>query len=175
MTHRNPNPRRRPAWRRSILSAAALCAIAAPALAHVAAEPRQAAAGAYQVITFRVGHGCGPAATTALRVELPLALGSARPRPKPGWKLSLERDGERVTAVIWSGELPGDQFDEFAILARLPGQAGPLYFPTVQTCGAQQARWTEIPGDGGVAGSLAHPAPVLLVTSPQGVAEAHSH
>lgn len=160
---------------RPLLPAVVLMLLASPALAHVAAEPRQAPAGAYQVIAFRVGHGCGKAATTALRIELPAGLASARPQPKPGWTLKIERDGDRPTAIVWTGDLPGDQFDEFAILAKLPDQPGPLYFPAIQTCGADQAPWNQIPDPGDVPRSLDRPAPSLLVTPPAGAAETHHH
>jgi uncharacterized protein YcnI len=158
-----------------VLLATALLSAAGPALAHVAAEPRQAPAGAYQVIAFRVGHGCGKAATTALRIELPAGLASARPQPKPGWTLKIERDGDRPTAMVWTGELPGDQFDEFSILAKLPDQSGPLYFPAIQTCGADEAQWNQVPDPGEAAGSLDHPAPSLLVTPAAGAPEPHHH
>jgi uncharacterized protein YcnI len=158
---------------RALLPAAILLLAAAPAFAHVSAEPRQAPAGAYQAITFRVGHGCGKAATTALRIELPPGLASARPQPKPGWTLKIEKDGERPTAIVWSGDLPGDQFDEFAILTKLPDQAGPLYFPAIQSCGADEAAWTEVPDPDASTAALKSPAPSLMVTPAQGAPEHH--
>jgi uncharacterized protein YcnI len=160
---------------RSFVPAALLLLTAAPTLAHVAAEPRQAPAGAYQVIAFRVGHGCGKSATTALRIELPAGLASARPQPKPGWTLKIERDGDQPTAIVWTGNLLGDQFDEFAILTKLPDQPGPLYFPAIQTCGDDEAAWNQIPDPGDAPASLDHPAPSLLVTPPTGAAETHHH
>lgn len=158
---------------RSLLPALLLAA--GPALAHVSAEPRQAPAGAYQPVTFRVGHGCGKAATTALRIELPPGLASARPQPKPGWTLKIEKDGEIPTAITWTGDLPSDQFDEFAILAKLPHQTGPLYFPAIQTCGTETAAWNQVPEAGDTPAALDHPAPSLMVTPPVGAAETHHH
>lgn len=156
-----------------LLPGLALAALASPALAHVSAEPAQAPAGSYQVIRLRIGHGCDGKATTGLKVELPPALGSARPQPKPGWTLRIEREGEQVTAIAWAGDLPADQFDEFAILVKLPAQPGPLHLPTTQACGADEAQWTEIPDPGD--GKLSHPAPTILVTPAQGAAETHHH
>lgn len=102
----------------------------------------------------------------------PQGLASARPQPKPGWTLSVEQDAERVTALVWLGELPADQFDEFAVLAKLPAEPGVLYFPTVQTCGGEESQWTEIP-DPGEAG-LSHPAPSVRVLPAAG-SETHQH
>lgn len=154
------------------LLAIALLGLAPPATAHVVAAPGSATAGAYQPVSFRVGHGCGTAATTAVRVEIPPEMVSARPQPKPGWGLELEKQDGRVSAVTWRGDLPDDQFDEFAILFKLPESPGALYFPTVQSCGAQESQWTEVPSPGEPA---SHPAPSLNVTPKAAKAEAHHH
>ena len=89
--------------------------------------------------------------------------------------LTIEREGDQPTAIVWTGNLPGEQFDEFAILTKLPDQAGPLYFPAIQTCGADEAQWNQIPDPGDAPASLDHPAPSLLVTPAQGAAETHHH
>lgn len=159
--------------RKSLPPLLAALALASPAFAHVSAEPAKASAGAYQVVRFRVGHGCGKAATTALRIELPPQLASARPQPKPGWDLRIERDGDRVAAIAWTGELPDEQFDDFAILARLPAEPGQLYFPAVQTCGSEEQQWTGVPDPGET--GLSHPAPTILVTPAEAAAETHHH
>lgn len=157
---------------KSLLTCAAVFC-ATPALAHVSVDPGEARAGAYQVLRFRVGHGCGDAATTTLRIETPQGLASARPQPKPGWTLTIESDGERVAALVWRGGLPADQFDEFAVLAKLPAAAGVLYFPVVQTCGSEESQWTEIPDPGET--GLSHPAPMLRVLPAGARAETHQH
>lgn len=157
---------------KSLLTGAAVFC-ATPALAHVSVDPGEARASAYQVLRFRVGHGCGNAATTTLRIETPQGLASARPQPKPGWTLTIETDDERVAALVWRGVLPADQFDEFAVLAKLPAAAGVLYFPVVQTCGSEESQWTEIPDPGET--GLSHPAPMLRVLPTGARAETHQH
>jgi uncharacterized protein YcnI len=150
---------------RSLSAAIAFAAAPLLAHAHVAASPGAAPAGSYAAVAFRVGHGCGGGqATTSVRIELPEGLGSARPQPKTGWTLAIERDGERVTAVTWTGLLPDEQFDDFSVLLNLPKAPGVLYFPALQTCGETQSQWTEIPGAAGEA--LGRPAPLLRVTAP---------
>jgi uncharacterized protein YcnI len=147
------------------LAASAACS----AQAHVTIEPREAPAGSTQVVRLRVGHGCHESgATTALRVKLPAGVASARPQPKPGWSLSIEHGASgAVTAVTWTGLLPGDQFDDFALLVRLPAVEGPVYFPAVQTCGREEERWMDTPEPGAETRALAHPAPsVRLGTAP---------
>jgi uncharacterized protein YcnI len=140
----------------------ALCAGAAQA--HIGADPGEAAAGGYQPVRFRVGHGCSEAeATTALRIAVPPSVVSVKAQPKPGWTLAFERDPKtpgKIAAVTWRGRLAPDEFDEFALFLHLPPEAGTLYFPAVQTCGASVVRWDEIPA-GGESARPAHPAPAL--------------
>jgi uncharacterized protein YcnI len=155
-----------------------LTLLAGAAQAHISASPGQATSGSYQVVRFTVGHGCSETrATTAVRIEMPEGVPSARPQPKPGWALTIERASPAadaaVTAVTWRGRLPADQFDEFAVMFHLPAAEGPLYFPTVQTCDGDEAQWTEIP-DPGDAARPERPAPMLTLT-PAGAPEAGHH
>jgi len=148
---------------------------AGAAQAHISADPREAPAGGYQAVRFRVGHGChDTAATTAVRIEMPAGLKAARPQPKPGWALAIERDATgTVTAVTWQGRLPADEFDEFAVYLRAPDAPGVLYFPTMQTCGSEAEQWTEISAPGAAA-RLSHPAPSLRLT-PTAPETGHHH
>lgn len=147
---------------RSIALAGGLL-VATAADAHVSLQPATAAAGGYQVLRFGVGHGCDGKATTALRIDIPAGMSTARPQPKPGWTLRVETgpDGA-VSAIVWRGRLPADRFDEFLILAKLPAKEGPLAFPATQSCGNVETRWEEdvVPG----ADRPKHPAPTLILT-----------
>lgn len=163
------------------LMAAAIIGWAGAAQAHVSADPAMAEAGAYQVVRFRVGHGCDDSqATTGLRIEIPPGVAAARPQPKTGWSLEIESgqgpDGKSaVRAITWRGRLPADQFDEFAVLFHLPATSGPLYFPAVQTCGPQENRWTEIPDPGGSRPPSSRPAPVLHLMPAAAPSSGHQH
>ena len=151
-----------------IIALLALAAAAAPSLAaaHVVAAPGEAKAGSYSAIAFRVGHACAAGdATLKLRVEVPEGVASARPQPKPGWTIAIEKDGEKVTAVTWTGRLPDDQFDDFALLMKLPSQPGSLVFPTIQTCEKGESQWTEIPDAERPGEKLTRPAPTVRLTS----------
>lgn len=138
-----------------------------PALAHVVAAPGEAKAGSYSAIAFRVGHACGAGDTTLkLRVEIPDAVASARPQPKTGWTIDVEKEGDRATAVTWTGRLPDDQFDDFALLMKLPpltekAGAGSLVFPVIQTCEKGESQWTEIPDPERPGEKLTRPAPTV--------------
>jgi len=147
--------------------------VAAPASAHVSVQPASAVAGAYQVLRFGVGHGCGDkAATTALRLEIPAGVSVARPQPKPGWTLEIVRSGEAVSAIVWRGSLPPDQFDEFVVLTKLPAAGGPLAFPAIQACGAGENRWVETQSPGGPRPKFPAPTVTLVPAAPEG---GHDH
>jgi uncharacterized protein YcnI len=134
----------------------------APAFAHVVAAPGEAKAGSYSAIAFRVGHACGAGDTTLkLRVEIPDGVASARPQPKPGWTIDIEKSGDRATAVTWTGRLPDDQFDDFALLMKLPAQPGQLVFPAIQSCEKAESQWTEIADPERPDEKLTRPAPTV--------------
>jgi uncharacterized protein YcnI len=151
---------------RVFAAAVLLCVAAAPASAHVTLAESSAKAGSSTVATFRVTHGCDGSPTTALRIAVPSGIPSAHPQPKPGWTLAIDHDGDRVTAITWSGgNLPSDEFDEFAVMLKLPKDAGTLVFPATQTCEKGVAQWNEVPQPGQDAHALKNPAPVLSVTA----------
>lgn len=157
------------------LSALAFAALALPAAAHIVLAEPSARPGAYYAGFFRVSHGCGASPTTALRIEIPASILMAKPQPKPGWAVTVEKaplpkpvaaeggtmQTERVAAITWTGRLGSDEFDQFGLMVKLPADAGPLYFPAIQTCEAGQARWTDIPAPGQAWHDVPHPAPVL--------------
>jgi len=134
---------------------------AGPALAHIALAETQARAGSYHVVVFRVGHGCGELPTVRIRISIPAGIAIARPQPKPGWALSIAKTAERVTAIEWTGRLEADQFDQFAVMLKLPSEPGRLYFPTVQRCVAGENDWTMVPAAGQSDRGLKAPAPML--------------
>src|SRR4051794_17763265 len=160
---------------RGIVVVAAL-AWATSASAHITLEAGEAPAWSYFKAVFRVGHGCAGSPTIRLRFRMPEGMTSVKPQPKPGWKVDTVRaplaqpidDGEggriteAVSEVVWSdGRLPNDQFDEFAILMRLPNRAGDtIYFPVIQECEKGVHRWIEIPAAGKAAEGR-EPAPAL--------------
>jgi len=126
-----------------LLLAVAGCAAAAPAFAHVVLHAPSAPAGGSYKAVFQVTHGCGASATRQLIVDVPAAVPSARPMPKPGWKLELERAGERVTRITWTArgddKLPSAFYDEFVLVARMPAFPARVYWPWCR-CAMKAAR-----------------------------------
>ncbi|WP_045389328.1 copper chaperone PCu(A)C [Falsirhodobacter sp. alg1] len=117
----------------------------APAFAHVSFDQSEAPAGASTVLKLRVPHGCDGAATTGLHVEVPEGVSMVKPMPKPGWTVETEMDGDRVSAITWSGgSLPDAYYDEFGLRASvedLPARTQ-LAFQTTQMCGDATEEWT---------------------------------
>ncbi|HEY7979726.1 MAG TPA: YcnI family protein [Rhizomicrobium sp.] len=143
---------------RAELVFAFLLAAAAPASAHVTLAQPSAKAGSHSVVTFQVGHGCADSPTTALRIEIPENVTLANPQPKSGWALTIDHTAKHVSAITWSGgSLPADEFDEFAVMMKLPANAETVTFPTTQTCAKGAEHWTEAKGS-------THPAPMLTLT-----------
>ena len=154
----------------------ALACGSAPIAAHITLNEPVAEAGSYYVGFLRVSHGCGGSPTITVRVEIPPSITGAKPQPKPGWTIKIEKmalatpiKGEggdvrdRVSAITWTGRLEADEFDQFGLLLKLPAQPGLLYFPTVQRCETGENDWTMIPAAGQPWHSVKSPAPVLDV------------
>ena len=122
----------------------AVLALASPgaAVSHIVTTPDSVVAGSHAQVGFRVGHGCGGEATTAIRIELPAGVES-RARAVPGWTLAMEKSKDgRTTAVTWRGRLPDSEFQLFELLFTAPDRTGPLTFPTLQRCGAKESKWS---------------------------------
>lgn len=113
---------------------------------------------------FRVSHGCENTGTISLRIEIPAGVEVIRAEPEQGWKVSTQRKGANIAAVVFSyGYLPPKARGHFGILMRTPDKAGTVYFPTVQSCEKGENRWTEIPTAGQDWHDVPHPAPVLNI------------
>lgn len=169
-----------------LMLAIAAAALAPSAQAHVTLEQTSAPVGAYQKLTFRVGHGCDGSATKALTVMLPESVIGAKPMPKAGWKITtvdgklsvpVASHGKSITSAVrevsWKGgPLPDSYFDEFTVQVKLPEEAGKLYFKVVQQCEKGSVAWDELPGEAGA--KLKAPAPMLEVVG-GGMTMMHQH
>lgn len=163
-----------------------LACLAAPfAYAHISLEQTSAQAGAYQKLTFRVGHGCEGSATSGITVVVPEGVTGAKPMPKGGWSIStvdgklnapVMSHGQAVTSAVrevsWKGgPLPDAQYDEFSMQVKLPDSAGKYYFKVIQQCEKGRAEWTETAAPAGA--RMKFPAPLLEVVPAGGGAHQH--
>lgn len=175
---------------RSLL-AAGIALAATCAAAHVVLEYQVAPAGSSYKATFKVGHGCGSSATRQVSVAMPPGVLSARPMPKPGWTVQIDKGKlaepvvsngrtvtEDVTRVTWTARtpadaLPSDQYDEFVVVAQLPAQAGRIWWPVSQVCDGGREDWVEVPAAGQDASRLKKPAAMLEVLPAAGGGHQH--
>lgn len=117
------------------LIAAALLA-ATSAHAHISLEQREFAAGSYQKLVFRVGHGCKGSPTVAVGIRLPEGFSPMRPMLKNGWSIERAPDG-----LTWrGGPLPDDFYEEFVMFGKMPA-AGKHVFKIVQSCQFGSENW----------------------------------
>ncbi|CAN7660716.1 YcnI family copper-binding membrane protein [Acidovorax sp. LjRoot117] len=167
-------------------------ALLVPASAHVVLEYQVAPAASSYKATFKVGHGCGAAPTRQIVVDIPAGMRSARPMPKPGWALDVQRDKlaqpytshgrsvtEDVVRITWTAMTPDDvlpsaHYDEFVLVATTPEQAGTVYWPVRQVCTEGRSDWTEVPKPGQKLSDLKSPAAALEIL-PGGSAGGHNH
>lgn len=178
MRHRSPR-----------LLAAALLGIAFNAQAHITLETRSAEAGSFYKAVFKVGHGCDGASIREIIVNIPDGVIGVKPMPKAGWMLDIEKAAlatpvtshgktisEAPSVIRWSaGNLPDAHYDEFVLVARLPEQAGKLYWKVSQVCTQGRIDWAEVPVPGQRAGDSATPAAVLEVTAKPAAPGDHKH
>ncbi len=151
------------------------------ATAHITLAKREARAGSNYEAVFDVPHGCAGAPTTGLTVMIPPGVVTAKPQPKPGWTLVITRERlatpvlneagrqitERVKTISWvGGSLPDDEFDHFIMVMRLPDATGPLYFPTIQSCGTGEIRWTDVPPAEKTPRDMRYPPPYVILKDP---------
>jgi periplasmic copper chaperone A len=149
--------------RNKFLLSILLTILPAAAMAHVTLTEPQALPGAHYLAHFKVGHGCDGSPTTALSIAIPEGVSGVTPEAKPGWKAELVRDGNRVSAVNFSGgAIAATAPDEFVVAMVLPNTLGPLVFATTQTCEKGTENWAELPAADGH--KLQNPAPILTVT-----------
>ncbi len=160
-----------------MLSCLALCA-----QAHVTLEEPQAVAGQAYKAVLRVGHGCEGSATHTVSVQIPAGFRGAKPMPKAGWTLNVQRAPlaepyeshgrslkDDVVEITWQAgsreaHLSDAHFDEFVLRGQTPPQAGPLWFKVRQLCEKGQWLWTEVPTGGTSTKGLKAPAALLEVT-----------
>ncbi|MFZ4516360.1 MAG: YcnI family protein [Acidimicrobiia bacterium] len=159
--------------------AAIAVSFAAPAGAHVTADPDTAPANSYATVFFQVPHGCNGSATTKIAMQIPDGVTSVKPEAIASWVATtsttplatpVTAEGREVTTrvneVSWTGgPLSNDQFQRFGVSMKLPdSKAGTeLAFPVIQTCVQGTTSWTDIAKSGQPEPD--HPAPMLTLSA----------
>ena len=169
-----------------MLAVTAAFAIAAPASAHVTAQPPEQPAGGFTVVSIRVPNE-RPEATEKIEVQFPEGITSVRTRPVEGWTADIKMeqldepidDGhggevtEQVDTVSFSGGTIRDgEFQEFPLSFKLPEEGeldDLLFFPAIQTYeGGEEVAWTEKPTSADDDAELERPAPSVTLVAAEG-------
>ncbi len=172
----------------ALVAVSALCTPLA--WAHASLEQAQATAGAPYKAVVRVGHGCEGTATHTVVVQLPAGFRGAKPMPKAGWQLDVQKAPlaqpytshgrevrEDVVQVTWRASsreawLADAHYDEFVLRGQAPEAAGPAWFKVSQLCEKGRWDWAELPTSGTSTRGLKAPALLLNVQAPASVAPA---
>lgn len=142
--------------------------------AHASVSPAEVQKDSYQKLTFNITHGCGDSPTKEVIVFIPEDLQGAKPIPKFGWSIEIERKDltksymshgkeikSDVSKIIWKGGfLPNDYADEFSIRVKIGDKSGSLPIVVHQICEIGKWEWSELPVDGK---KLKSPAPILKI------------
>lgn len=157
--------------RRGVIVAFAAAALgsgsAAIASAHIEVSSPGALPGGYATIAFQVpNESTAAASTTVLTVQLPDTSG-VRAEAKPGWRVTLDRDADKVRSVTWTAApdagIGADQFGVFRVALKLPDTAT-VSFPATQTyADGTVVKWDQPSAPGGA--EPEHPAPTLTLTT----------
>ena len=156
-----------------IIPTLTLLLLASAAQAHVVLAQKEAEAGSAYMAVFKVGHGCDGSATRQISVTLPPGFKRAKPTPKAGWTLAVQRDkpGADATEISWTANTEADQlqdawYDEFTLRGNLRDQPAELWFKVRQVCAKGESNWADIPTAGESAKGSKMPAAKLTVTKP---------
>jgi uncharacterized protein YcnI len=117
--------------------------LATSASAHVTVTPQQSAPGAREKYELRVPNE-RKSATITVEFRFPPGLRVTAIEQKPGWQAEALRDaGGNLTGVRWLGNLPPEEFTEFALLGVNPPSGSELVFTAVQAfADGTKIEWT---------------------------------
>src|SRR3954462_8012077 len=164
------------------IAGAFVCALAAPAAAHVSIDPPSVPKGGTAKISFIVPNESATAKTNRVQIAFPPepnAIASVSVEAKPGWTFAvrtreldtpLETDdgtiSEVVSTVTWTADsaanaIGTDEFGEFSVNADgIPATPDALVFRAVQSyTDGSSVRWVDPVTEGGP--EAEHPTPIL--------------
>jgi uncharacterized protein YcnI len=121
--------------------AALVCAFAPSAHGHAVVQPPASRPAEQQVYTLTVPSERS-SDVVSVSMQVPAAVESLIVRKTPGWRVSLQREGDRVSVVRWSGNrIPPSQYDSFQFIARNPVREGTLEWKVIQRYTDATDRW----------------------------------
>lgn len=173
----------------SAMVGAMVCALAAPAFAHITVDPSSAPKGSTTKLSFLVPNEEPTAKVTEIQIQFPTAPNTPIPtvavEQKPGWNVTVTTtkltkpiqtdDGtisEVVSLIDWKAKTPADgiapeQFGEFTVDADgLPDDEDEVVFKAIQTySNGTVEKWIDPVTPNGP--EAEHPTPILKLTAPE--------
>ncbi len=116
--------------------------------AHSTVSPSQTATSKYETFTLSVPTE-KEVPTVGIRLLVPDGVDRVTPFVKPGWKINVGKDGDKVTQIEWTGgAVPAGQKDIFQFTARTSATDTTLIWKVYQTYqGGEVVAWDQAPGD----------------------------
>ena len=126
--------------------AAAAGALAPVAAAHSIVLPFSSRPADLQLYTVVVPTETD-AATKEVALKVPEGIDFLLVKETPGWKVTIERQNDRIDVIRWTGSAGPDLFSEFRLIARNPILEGDLPWRITQTyANGETVRWIGPPG-----------------------------
>jgi len=114
---------------------------AAPAFGHAVVQPSASRPAEQQVYTLTVPSERS-SDVVSVSLQVPADVESLIVREAPGWNVRLQKEGDRVAVVRWSGNrIPPSQYDSFQFIARNPVKEGALEWKVIQEYTDATDRW----------------------------------
>jgi uncharacterized protein YcnI len=113
----------------------------ADAYGHAVMQPSASRPAEQQVYTLTVPSERS-ADVVSVSLQVPSEVESLLVREAPGWSVRLQKEGDRVAVVRWSGNrIPPNQYDSFQFIARNPVREGDLEWKVIQRYTNATDRW----------------------------------
>jgi uncharacterized protein YcnI len=139
ISHRRERARKRAL---PVVVAAGLMGVyAQSAYGHAVVQPSASRPAEQQVYTLTVPSERS-SDVISVSLQVPAEVESLIVREAPGWNVRLQKDGDRVAVVRWSGNrIPPSQYDSFQFIARNPVTEGTLDWKVIQQYTNATDRW----------------------------------
>jgi len=125
----------------TILVATASWTWAPAAHGHAVIQPTASRPAEQQVYTLTVPSE-RDSDVVSVALQVPTDVDSLLVEDKPGWDARLQRKGDRIAVVRWSGgRIEPDHYDTFRFIARNPVRAGELEWKVIQRYTDATDRW----------------------------------
>ena len=112
-----------------------------PAHGHAVIQPTTSRPAEQQVYSLTVPSE-RDSDVVSVALQVPPDIDSLLVEDKPGWNARLQREGDRIAVVRWSGgRIAPDHYDTFRFIARNPVRAGELEWKVIQSYTDATDRW----------------------------------